>query len=400
MVLVSLGFQVLLSALAVAWLVFYLITRPIKAISDELHRMEVRTGISLKVPRGHRRDEIGRLVVDVNSLIGELTGLIEAERRLRLEREVSERRLALIFDKVDAGMFETDRSGVLQHWNPAFVRTLGLPDDPPLLQSLIGDQSAVVTALLDECLSDGKTKDVDLELDPAEGVSRWVEISLTPIDDRTLQGVVNDITERKHRELAAHDLAARDALTGLFNRRGFDAELSTMFDTRSQPLGLQLALMCIDLDYFKQVNDIHGHEIGDHVLQHTARIFERAVRRSDMVARIGGDEFQIALVGIDSIDKAQDIATLIINEIIQPYLLGDGTEIRIGVSIGIAFAEPGDLSSADTVRRADRALYAAKQAGRCRYVLADSSFTTPLADVSRTYTDDAHVRSDGSGFAA
>src|SRR3546814_18893820 len=90
-------------SLAVAWVVYNLITRPIKSISDELHRLELRTGMRLRVPRRNKQDELGRLVSDVNALISKLTSLIDTERKLRLERETSERRLSLIFEKVDAG---------------------------------------------------------------------------------------------------------------------------------------------------------------------------------------------------------------------------------------------------------------------------------------------------------
>src|SRR3546814_6009555 len=88
----------------------------------------------LRVPRRNKQDELGRLVSDVNALISKLTSLIDTERKLRLERETSERRLSLIFEKVDAGLFEVERNGLLHSWNPAFVRTLGSPPEPPELQ--------------------------------------------------------------------------------------------------------------------------------------------------------------------------------------------------------------------------------------------------------------------------
>src|SRR3546814_17113539 len=90
----------------------------------------------LRVPRRNKQDELGRLVSDVNALISKLTSLIDTERKLRLERETSERRLSLILEKVDAGLFEVERNGLLHSWNPAFVRTLGSPPEPPELQEL------------------------------------------------------------------------------------------------------------------------------------------------------------------------------------------------------------------------------------------------------------------------
>lgn len=365
-VLLVLGFEVALMAAAVAWVVYNLITRPIKSISDELHRMELRTGMHLRVPRRNEDDELGRLVSDVNALIAKLTSLIDTERRLRLEREASERRLALIFEKVDAGIFEVERNGLLHTWNPAFVRTLGQPPEPPELQAMIPAHETRLRALIDESLRSGEPREADLELHTPDGHTQWAEISLTPVGSAMLQGVINDITERKRAEFAAQQLAARDTLTGLLNRRGIDAGLAAVFERRRHEPGLTVALMLMDLDYFKQVNDTYGHAAGDIVLHRVAEILEHAVRRSDLVARPGGDEFTVALVGIDSTAKVEQIAQSIVDEIGKPIDIGDGVQAHIGVSIGVAIADPDDDSAAPVLQRADEAMYAAKQAGRCR----------------------------------
>lgn len=376
-VLFVLGLEVALMALAVAWVVYNLITRPIKGISDELHRMELRTGMRLRVPRRNEKDELGRLVGDVNALIAKLTALIDTERTLRLEREASERRLALIFEKVDAGIFEVERNGLLHTWNPAFVRTLGQPPEPPELQAMVPDHEDLLRTLIDDSLSSGKPREADLELRTRDGHTQWAEISLTPVDSTMLQGVINDITERKRAEFAAQQLASRDTLTGLLNRRGIDAGLAALFERRKHEPTLAIALMLIDLDYFKKVNDTHGHAAGDIVLKHVAEILERAVRRSDLVARPGGDEFTVALVGIDNRDKIAQIAQTIVDEVGVPIDIG-GTQVRVGASIGIAIAEPQEDAAAPVVQRADEAMYAAKQAGRCR-----AHFATPPGQAER-----------------
>ncbi|MDP3858593.1 MAG: diguanylate cyclase [Stagnimonas sp.] len=366
-IMLVLGLEVLLVALGVARVVFKLITRPIKGISDELHRLEVRSGVRLQVPDGNQQDEIGRLVSDVNGLIAKLTSLLETERGLRLEREASERRLSQIIEKVDAGIFEIDGGGTLHSWNPAFVRTIGQPPEPPRLAELMPGHGGELKQLLQDSLAHGDLRERDFELAaPAGGTTRWVELSLTPVENWLLQGVINDITPRKQAEQAAQELAARDSLTGLLNRRGLDLGLTAAFGQRQRDPGMLIAVMQIDLDYFKEVNDQLGHEAGDQVLRSVAASIEHTVRRSDLVARPGGDEFTVVLPGIDGLDKAEALGKQLVAKLSQPITLDGGELAQIGASIGITLVAADEDNATAALARADQAMYAAKQAGRCR----------------------------------
>jgi diguanylate cyclase (GGDEF)-like protein/PAS domain S-box-containing protein len=378
-----LGLQVVLVAATVALVVFLLITRPIKGISDELHRLQVSTGMRLRIPRGNKTDEIGRLVSDVNVLIGRLTAVLHMERELRMEHEVQERKMKLIFDKAETGIFVLDPSGIVQSWNPAFARILGLGGQtggaPQRLQEVLAPHGLQVDELLQRCLATGEPDEIDLELSRT-GLpgNEWIELSVNPIGQTVLQGVLNDITERKRIELSSRRLAAHDALTGLLNRRGIATSLSDLFNHSSPKRLSETALLQIDLDYFKRVNDTFGHEAGDRVLCHVARMLEDTVRRSDFVGRQGGDEFVAVLVGVETPAKAQQIADSMIAKISQPIDLGDGNSAHVSASIGIAIPTgPGD--SADAVlRRADEAMYEAKQSGRAQARFA----TCPTVPVS------------------
>jgi diguanylate cyclase (GGDEF)-like protein/PAS domain S-box-containing protein len=340
------------------------------------------------VPANNRFDEIGTLVTDVNALIASLEDLLTTERQLRIAHEIGERKMRLIVEKAQTGLFVMDDRGVLESWNPAFVRLLQLTAQQTpqsgvtQLQQLLEPHAARLNQLLNQCLSTGQPYDLDLDMQSAGSArSVWIEVTLNPIGPTTLQGVVDDITERKENELSAQELASQDTLTGLLNRRGLDARLGAAFCLPLPDSSSYLALLQIDLDRFKAVNDDFGHESGDRVLRHVSRVLERNVRRGDLIARPGGDEFVVVLVGITERSKAEEIANNIIAEIQRPIDIGDH-HVHIGASVGIAFARGEGDSPAALTRRADSAMYAAKRAGRGRVCFACESVPSETSAVA------------------
>jgi len=357
--------------LCVAVVVNRFVTRPIAAISARLHELQAETGQKLEVPRGNELDEIGGLVRDVNGMADSLVRFLNEERRLRVDLGNEERKFRAIFENADTGIVLVDESGSLMSWNPAFARLFTVaaagPGSAPLptLMDLVGENRAEADALVARCIAEGTSVGRDIKLDARPGVpTRWVNMVVSPLEDRRLLGVVNDITERKRIEEAAQELAATDQLTGLGNRLGFERRIEQMIDGCYRDPGRRFVVLMLDLDWFKQVNDTYGHQAGDIVLVQVARRLENIVRRSDFVGRLGGDEFVVLLSATSEPAIIDRIAKKIIDDIGQPIPIGGGNTAKIGASVGGAVFGGATLAKDELIRRADEAMYQAKRDGR------------------------------------
>ncbi|MGC8518049.1 MAG: GGDEF domain-containing protein [Steroidobacteraceae bacterium] len=253
-------------------------------------------------------------------------------------------------NQTDLGMFVMDAQGALQSCTPAFVRLLALECElhegemlsrlPPCAQRTRQIEHMPRCALLGV-----QSYDTDLELPPhANATGRWIELSINPLGPNQLLGVVHDITERKRSVAAAEALAMRDPLTGLLNRCGLDDALARLFGSGAERG--TLALLAIDLDWFKEVNDTLGHASGDGVLRRVGRLIESAVRVSDLVARIGGEEFVAVLLGPGHVQGAGEIAEGIIARLAAALHLESVTRVQLGASIAVAHARAAEDSPA------------------------------------------------------
>jgi len=181
-------------------------------------------------------------------------------------------------------------------------------------------------------------------------------------------GLANDVTRLKEIEHELSRLARSDALTGLPNRRRFEERLAEAI-TRSERNAGSIALLYLDLDHFKAVNDSLGHQRGDELLQEFARRLRASVREVDTVARLAGDEFVVLLEDLPAVDAAATVAAKIL-EAMRPAVQLEGCTLAASVTIGVAFRRQGEGDSALLLQRADRALYAAKEAGRGTFRVA------------------------------
>ena len=212
--------------------------------------------------------------------------------------------------------------------------------------------------------------EVEARIRRADGLWLWVRSFAQAIerDDaghvKRLSGMVIDITDRKLTENRVEHLARHDSLTGIANRTSFIEHLAKA--ARYADIGAsQAGLILIDLDYFKTVNDTHGHPVGDALLLIVTERLTSAVRSGDTVARLGGDEFAVVVPHAHSHDDVHDLADRLRNALVQPAVIG-GVEVEVSASIGFAMYSGNGETVEDLMRHADLALYEAKAKGRSR----------------------------------
>ncbi|WFS04556.1 bifunctional diguanylate cyclase/phosphodiesterase [Rhizobium tumorigenes] len=215
----------------------------------------------------------------------------------------------------------------------------------------------------------------------ASGRIRMCRLAGRPIVSESGQfqgyrGTATDITEEVEAQERAAHLAHHDALTGLPNRVLFRDRLNVAIASHREETA-RIAVICLDLDHFKEVNDTLGHGAGDVLLQQLSGRLTSCVRRSDTVARLGGDEFAIIQVGVNQPHEAEQLSRRLINALKEPFSI-DGQELHIGVSIGIAIADLADGDPERLLKNADIALYRAKQAGRATYKIFEPKMDMEL----------------------
>ena len=294
-------------------------------------------------------------------------------RERRAARMVEDRYASLIANASDVIMIVAV-DGALRFASPASERTLGLrPEDVAgknLLDLWAGDDGERLKAFLAEvAATPGRPVgpvELRIERGPARYVLEIVGSNLT--DDPAVQGLAlnfRDISERKALEEQLRQLAFHDPLTLLANRSLFRDRVQHAL-TLAQRGRHQAAVMFLDLDNFKNINDSLGHDAGDRLLQAVAQRLVKATRFSDTVARLGGDEFAILLEGITTIAEVESLAASLIEGLGQPFTLS-ATEVRVSASIGVAFSA-FEADAEALLSKADIAMYHAKAAGKNRFI--------------------------------
>ena len=294
-------------------------------------------------------------------------------RERRAARMVEDRYASLIANASDVIMIVTV-DGSLRFASPASERTLGFkPEEVSgknLLDLWAGDDAERLRVFLAEVAgtSGGAVGPIELRIE--RGSDRYVLelVGSNLTTDQAVSGLAlnfRDISERKALEEQLRQLAFHDPLTLLANRNLFRDRVQHAI-TLAQRGRLQVAVMFLDLDNFKNINDSLGHDIGDRLLLAVAQRLVKSTRFSDTVARLGGDEFAILLEGVTTVAEVEKVAASLIDALDQPFALSS-TAVRVSASIGVAFST-FEAGAEALLSKADIAMYHAKAAGKNRFV--------------------------------
>jgi len=319
-------------------------------------------------------------LLDGDELEGAVITFADISGRLAREQQLLKLSKALEFSPVAALI--TDHEGRIEYVNHRFIEASGYDADelignyPALLKS--GRTPASTYHGMWERLNRGESWHGELLNRKKSGELFWEDTAIAPITDDKGK-VINfvafkeDITRRKEVEEQVWRLANFDCLTGLANRNRFQEQLEHQIRDAHR-YGRKFALVFLDLDGFKQVNDTLGHDAGDELLRQSAQRLKETTRSSDIVSRLGGDEFTIIIPEFEYHSDVERVAQKLIDALSQPSRIKE-KEVQVSASIGIAVYPHDAVDHQTLINMADTAMYAAKRGGKNRYIFY--SHTTP-----------------------
>ncbi|MEO9772872.1 ammonium transporter [Roseibium sp.] len=387
------------------WILLSLVNRlqPLRldAASEELGLNEAEHGTRLGI--GHVEDALDRLIagkadlsmrLDVSKgddserltrLFNALMDTVQSEEQAHTRvadakrtREEAERLSALANATFDAIVISVE--GRILDGNRTFEELIGYDINELEMRGLYEFVDNELAGTLEEHLIKAEKEPREVTLISRSGERVPVEIRTRVISYRGIPTRVSalvDLRERKKAEAQILHLAQHDPLTDLPNRAVFNAELNQAI-SRCELNGQFAALLLIDLDRFKDINDLHGHPAGDTVIRVTADRLRQACRDGDTVSRLGGDEFAVIQNGIQFSNQAEDMALRLVQKLSEPVDCGQGLVLKPSASIGIALVGGQDAED-QVISNADIALYNAKNLGRNTYCL----FQTGMGDEVR-----------------
>lgn len=330
--------------------------------------------------------EVCSIPLEDGGIVRTFTDVTEARRREAAIAQ-AEAEFRSLYENSIVGIYRSSLDGRNIRANPALVRLNGFSSEEEMVREVSDiakdwyvdpDRRAEFVALMER---DGRVTDFVSEVHRYKTRERiWITESAWVVRDKDgmplyYEGMVIDATDRRKAETEIAHLALHDMLTGLPNRTFFLDELRSALQTRRK--NEEAAVLCLDLDRFKDVNDTLGHDAGDVLLKLAARRIKRLLPRNSLAARFGGDEFAILLSSLRERESVIQLARAVVKTLSAPFRIR-GKRVYVGASIGIALS-PGDGEDIhDLLKKADIALYRSKQDGRGTYSFFDIAMTATL----------------------
>lgn len=337
--------------------------------------------------------------IDSQRLMGVIADVTQSVRREQQLRQSDAWFNAILTGVNDYAVLPLSHDGTMPYWNQSIGRLTGFDAAGVIGQpyEIFSPKTAISRQQMSDYLHEADQSGWSLREDwclRADGTRFWASFMVAPVEPFSdiVQGdyaklanttvsdgaikrgyalVIRDMSDRRFATAEMLQANFSDYLTGIANRRAFfdSADLEIK---RWHRFPRPLSLLAIDADHFKKINDSFGHSVGDTVLRNLAHSIVQTVREIDIVARIGGEEFAVLLLGTDEA-AATEVAERILHGIASQVLQIEGQDIRYTVSIGVCTMETGMISTTDLLKQADKALYIAKNAGRNRLAVAGDS---------------------------
>lgn len=357
--------EAFLIALVVTVVSYIMVTRPIRSIAESLHIIRPGGTQRLELHKYHQASELGILVSDINQLLNKTEQHLKNERELREQVVLQKKHFRMLFENSTAPTVLMKTNGELVLYNEAFTQLLSkmnvifennfgpylkkLFADPEQIESEVCDAFTIDESAVGEFLL--STNNLDQEI----WVKAIITLTITNSKEVYYQVTLHDISKRRLQIDALDKKANFDQLTLLLNRHAAEIEIAQLIKQK-----VPFALLLMDLNGFKPINDLHGHDAGDEILKFVAKQLASTVRKQDICSRWGGDEFVLALPEINKTNLIT-LADKLLESISQKYHLeNQSIEVSVSASMGVAYYPDDKIEKTELIKSADEAMYQAK----------------------------------------
>ncbi|PIE72400.1 MAG: hypothetical protein CSA20_08010 [Deltaproteobacteria bacterium] len=364
MVLISIGFSILISIVMVTY--------------REQRKQLNKLNSELK----DKNENLSEALARVESLARQLDSSCKRQQATAEQLQLNNEFLDTLVESIPLPIFYKDRSLVFKKVNSAFCRALGVDRETSIGKTVIDIRPDVELPLSlqtdSKALESGETQTYETSVKYHDGLFHQVVVNKRchingKGDIIGIVGTFTDITERKIREEQIRYLAHHDILTGLNNRAFYNSELKKKL-AKAKRKKEKLALLLLDLDGFKKINDTLGHDAGDKTLKTVGQRLKNSTRDYDLVCRIGGDEFAFIFDDITNITAVKAVAEKILKGLAKDIIYSNHT-IHISASIGVAIYPDNATTKTQLMKAADEAMYHAKSQGKNRFYISDRQGT-------------------------